>query len=201
MRPDSPYQLPADLPAPVDDGAARHLVGMTLPPVALPSSSGGQVRLDDESIPLTVVYCYPRTAGPNEEPLGGWAFWNSIPGARGCTPQSCAYRDRHLEFQTVGARVYGVSTQTQEQQRETATRLGLPFELLSDATGEWSSRLNLPCFEVDGVRLLKRATLLVRHGRIVHCIYPVFPSDKDAETVIAWIHSNVSRSPTARAQS
>lgn len=191
MRNDELYQLPPDLPVPQDDGAARHLIGMAVPPVALPSTSGQLVRLHDPTVSLSVVYCYPRTGRPNEDSLGGTANWNAIPGARGCTPQSCAYRDQHREFQELGALVYGLSTQTTDYQREAVVRLQLPFELLSDEAGEFSAPLRLPSFEVEGVRLLKRLTLVIEHGRITHCIYPVFPSNKDAETVIAWIRDHI----------
>lgn len=190
MRTDDLYHLPADLPAPVDDGAAGHLQGAVLPSVALASTSGGLVRLDDEAVSLVVVYCYPRTGLPDAVALGGTASWNAIPGARGCTPQSCAYRDHHRDFQKFGALVYGLSTQPTDYQREAVSRLHLPFPLLSDAAGEFASRLRLPWFEVEGVRLLKRLTLIIRHGRIAHCIYPVFPPDRDAETVITWIRDH-----------
>ena len=191
MRTDDLYQLPADLPVPVDDGAARHLEGLLLPPVALPSTSGRPVRLDDTAISLAVFYCYPRTGRPDALALGSTASWNAIPGARGCTPQSCAYRDHHRELQALGAVVYGLSRQTTDYQREVVSRLHLPFELLSDSTGEFSACLRLPWFEFEGVRLLKRMTLIIRLGRIAHCIYPVFPPDRDAETVIAWIRDHV----------
>ena len=190
MRTDNLYQLPVDLPVPADDGAARHLTGAALPPVDLPSTGGGLVRLDDAAVPSAVVYCYPRTGRPDAIALGGTASWNAIPGARGCTPQSCAYRDHHRELQHLGAVVYGLSTQSTDYQREAVSRLHLPFQLLSDAAGEFSARLRLPWFEVEGVRLLKRLTLIIRQGRIAHCIYPVFPPDKDAETVITWIRDH-----------
>ncbi len=190
VRTDDLYQLPADLPVPVDDGAARHLIGAALPSVALPSTSGASVRLDDAAVSLVVVYCYPRTGRADAVALGSTASWNAIPGARGCTPQSCAYRDHHRELQALGAVVYGLSTQPTDYQREAASRLHLPFQLLSDAAGEFSARLRLPWFEVEGVRLLKRVTLIIRQGRIAHCIYPVFPPDRDAETVITWIRDH-----------
>ena len=189
MRKDDLYQLPAGLPVPVDDGAARHLAGTVLPSVALPSTSGGLVRLDDAAVPWAVVYCYPRTGRPDAVALGGTESWNAIPGARGCTPQSCAYRDHHRDFQEIGAVVYGLSTQTTDYQREAVSRLRLPFALLSDSAGEFSTRLRLPWFEVAGERLLKRLTLVIRKGRIAHCIYPVFPPDRDAEMVIAWLRN------------
>ena len=190
MPTDDLYHLPSNLPAPVDDGAARHLTGAALPPVALPSTSGGLVRLNDAAIDLAVVYCYPRTGRASAIALGGTESWNAIPGARGCTPQSCAYRDHHRELQRLEAVVYGMSTQPTDYQREAVCRLHLPFELLSDAAGEFTSRHRLPWFEVEGVRLLKRVTLIIRQGRIAHCIYPVFPPDRDAETVITWIRDH-----------
>ena len=190
MRTDNLYQLPADLPVPVDDGAARHLAGAALPPVALPSTSGGMVRLDDAALSLAVAYCYPRTGRPDANPLGGTERWNAIPGARGCTPQSCAYRDHHQELRGLGAVAYGLSTQPTDDQREAVSRLHLPFALLSDAAGEFSTALRLPTFEVEDVRLLKRLTLIVRKGRIVHCVYPVFPPDTDAERAINWIRAH-----------
>jgi len=191
MRTDDLYQLPTDLPVPVDDGAARHLTGAVLPPVAVPSTSGGSVMLDDAAVPWAVVYCYPRTGRPDAVALGSTASWNAIPGARGCTPQSCAYRDHHLELQELGTVVYGLSTQPTDYQSEAVSRLHLPFALLSDSAGKFSARLQLPWLEVAGVRLLKRLTLIIRQGRIAHCIYPVFPPDKDAETVITWIRDHV----------
>jgi peroxiredoxin len=190
MRTDNLYQLPANLPVPVDDGAARHLPGLALPSIALPSTGGGSVRLDDAAISLAAVYCYPRTGRPDANSLGGTETWNAIPGARGCTPQSCAYRDHHQELERLGAKVYGLSTQTTDDQREAVSRLQLPFALLSDAAGEFAAGLRLPWFEVEGVRLLKRLTLIIGQGRILHCIYPVFPPDRDAETVITWIRDH-----------
>jgi peroxiredoxin len=196
MRSDNLYELPSDLPVPVDDGAARHLVGMAVPPVPLPSTAGGLVRLDDAGMALGVVYCYPRTGRPDSIALGGTEQWNAIPGARGCTPQSCAYRDHHAELRGLGAVLYGLSTQTTEYQQEAAGRLQLPFALLSDATLEFSDRLRLPCFEVEGQRLLKRLTLVIQRGRILHSFYPVFPPDQDAETVIAWLRTRAGQTPS-----
>jgi peroxiredoxin len=194
MRTDNLYQLPADLPVPVDDGAARHLPGLALPPIALLSTDGRSVRLDDAAISLAVVYCYPRTGRPDAVSLGGTEAWNAIPGARGCTPQSCGYRDHYQELQRLGAVVYGLSTQATDYQREAVERLRLPFALLSDAAGEFSASLRLPWFEVEGARLLKRLTLVIRRGRILHCRYPVFPPDRDAETVIGWIRDHAAES-------
>jgi peroxiredoxin len=187
MATDNLHQLPPDLPVPVDDGAARHLPGLRVPSVALPSTRGGVVRLDDPALGLAVVYCYPRTGRPDAIALGDPAQWNAIPGARGCTPQSCAYRDHHQQLQQLGATVFGLSTQSTEYQQEAANRLHLPFPLLSDEAGEFSKALRLPSFEFAGMHLLKRLTLIIHRGRILHCLYPVFPPDKDAETVIEWL--------------
>jgi peroxiredoxin len=187
MRSDNLYQLPTSLPTPQDDGAARHLVGAILPTVSLASTSGGTVSLRDGATGFTVVYCYPRTGRPDANALGGTEFWNAIAGARGCTPQSCSYRDNFTELQSLRATVYGLSTQTTEYQREAVARLHLPFPLLSDCDAQLATPLRLPQFEVEGVRLLKRLTLIIAQGRIVHCIYPVFPPDQDASNVIAWL--------------
>ena len=160
MRTDDLYQLPADLAVPVDDGAARHLAGSALPPIALLSTSGGMVRLGDPGFSLAVVYCDPRTGRSDANALGSTERWNKIPGARGCTPQSCAYRDSYHELQRLGATVYGLSTQTTDYQREAVSRLQLPFSLMSDSLGEFSVSLRLPWFEVERLRLLKRLTLV-----------------------------------------
>lgn len=184
MTRDDLYSLPADLPVPVDDGAARHLPGQRLPALALPSTAGRQVRLDALGAGWTVLFCYPRTGRP-EEP--GPPDWDAIPGARGCTPQSCSYRDHHAELRALGAEVFGVSTQTTPYQQEMAERLHLPYEVLSDAEFRLTEALALPTFEAGGMRLLKRLTLLVKAGRIDTCFYPVFPPDADAERVIGWL--------------
>lgn len=178
------YNLPDDLPVPVDDGAARHLPGRRLPALALPSTAGRQVRLDALGGGWTVLYCYPRTGRPDDP---GPPAWDAIPGARGCTPQACSYRDHHAELRGLGARVFGVSTQPTAYQQEMAQRLHLPYEVLSDAEFQLTEALALPTFEAGGMRLLKRLTLLVHAGRIEACFYPVFPPDADAEHVLAWL--------------
>ena len=137
----------------------------------------------------TVVYCYPRTGRPDEEPPPGW---NEIPGARGCTPQSCAFRDHDRELKGLGARVFGVSTQTTIAQREAAERLHLPFELLSDHELDFATALRLPTFRVRSMTLIKRLTLIITSGRIDKIFYPVFPPDKNAEEVIQWLSQNPS---------
>jgi len=190
MRTDNLFEIPSDIPIPVDDGAANHLVGRSVPAIQLRATSGALVNLGALSSKITVLYCYPRTGRPDVEALGGTANWNAIPGARGCTPQTCGYRDSHEAFSQLGIVVYGVSTQSSEYQQEAVRRLNLPFALLSDERLELCSSLELPSFEVTGVKLLKRVTLIVSGGRIVQCFYPVFPPDSDAEEVLRWIRAS-----------
>jgi peroxiredoxin len=189
VRSDDLLRLPSDLPVPIDDGMAGHLLGLRVAKVPLLSTSGQWVDLSAHA-GRTVLYCYPRTGRPDQEPPNGW---NLIPGARGCTPQSCAFRDHHRELEGLGARVFGLSSQDTEYQREAAERLHLPFSLLSDARLEFASALRLPLFEVDSMRLLKRLTLIVRDGVVEHLFYPVFPPDRNAEQVLDWLRKH--RSP------
>lgn len=187
MRTDNLYALPDDLPVPTDDGACDHLRGSLLPAIGLRATSGAIVDLSREGRPWVVVYCYPRTGRPDQEPLGGAAAWNAIPGARGCTPQSCAYRDHHAELAALGATVYGLSTQDTAYQAEAVVRLHLPFPLLSDERLDLARSLRLPTFTFGGLELIKRLTLIARAGRIEEVFYPVFPSDADATHVIEWL--------------
>lgn len=176
-------QLPADLPEPVDDGAADHLPGKRLPNVLVPSTSG--VGVDLAELPgLTVVYCYPMTGRPGRDLPEGW---DEIPGARGCTPQSCSFRDHHEELGNLGARVFGLSTQDTEYQREAADRLHLPFALLSDEDLTFARALGLPTFEVEGDVLLKRLTMILDKGVISKVFYPVFPPNESAQRVVEWL--------------
>jgi peroxiredoxin len=185
-RTDDLYRLPDNLPVPVDDGACDHLPGLPVPALPLPATSGGEVDL--AGLPgRTVVYCYPRTGDPTQDPPPGW---DAIPGARGCTPQSCAFRDHYQELQAQGAGVFGLSTQTTAYQQEAAARLHLPFALLSDAGLAFTRALRLPTFTVAGMTLIKRLTLILRAGRIEHVFYPVFPPDKSAAVVIEWLSQN-----------
>jgi peroxiredoxin len=184
MARDDLYTLPAGLPVPVDDGAAAHLSGQQLPPIALPSTAGQLVQLNALGPGWTVLYCYPRTGRPDEP---GPPAWDAIPGARGCTPQACSYRDHHAELHALGAQVFGLSTQTTTYQHEMTDRLHLPYEVLSDAEFQLTEALALPTFEAGGMRLLKRLTLLIHSGRIEACFYPVFPPDADAEHVLGWL--------------
>jgi peroxiredoxin len=177
------HELPEGIPAPVDDGACDHLPGMRLPLIALPATSGATVELP--GLPgRTVVYCYPLTGRPDADLPQGW---DEIPGARGCTPQSCAFRDHYVELRALGIRVYGLSVQDIGYQREVAERLHLPFKLLSDEGLVLVEALGLPTFVAEGMRLIKRLTLLIQDGRIEKVFYPVFPPNKNAEEVVEWL--------------
>jgi peroxiredoxin len=177
------HELPEGIPMPIDDGACDHLPGMLLPPVAPSSTSGEPVDLSN--LPgKSVVYSYPRTGRPDENLPRGW---DEIPGARGSTPQSCAFRDHHAELQTLGARVFGLSTQDTGYQQEAAERLRLPFELLSDESLIFAKALDLPTFEVEGMTLIKRLTLVIDDGRIQKAFYPVFPPGENATEVLEWL--------------
>jgi peroxiredoxin len=181
------FPLPPDLPRPLDDGAARHLLGMSMPEVSLPATNGKMVDLSKLAAPRSVLYFYPMTGVPGKPLPEGW---DEIPGARGCTPQACAFRDHAQELAELEAEVFGCSTQTIAYQSEMANRLSLPFAILSDADYKLCDALRLPTFEVEGKRLLKRLTLIVRIGKIEHVFYPVFPSNEDAAEVIRWLRSH-----------
>lgn len=182
-----PNILPPDLPAPQDDGQARHLSGLRLPSVELPATDGK--RIDLAKLPgRTVVYIYPRTGQPGQPlPTG----WDAIPGARGCTPQSCAFRDHYAEIKALGvAHLFGLSTQDSDYQREAVDRLRLPFPILSDAGLDLARAINLPTFSVDGMTLLKRMALVIDEGVITKAFYPVFPPDQNAAEVLAWLRAS-----------
>ena len=180
------YKLPGDLLVPEDDGACDHLPGARLPALALGSTAGEMVDLS--ALPgRTVVYCYPRTGDPKKKRSEGW---NEIPGARGCTPQSCAFRDHFEELRALGAGVLGLSAQATADQQEARDRLHLPFELLSDEKLAFANALCLPVFEFEGKTLIKRLTLIVREGGIEKVFYPVFPPDQNPGEVIRWLSEN-----------
>ena len=176
--------LPPDLPVPEDDGTADHLPGLALPALALPSTLGGTADLAELARDRLVAYVYPRTGTPGQPLIQGW---DDIPGARGCTPQSCAYRDALAEFSGLGASVIGVSAQTSAEQAEFAAREHIPFSLLSDSGLLLAAALHLPTFEAGGMTLYRRLTLVAEAGRIVKAFYPVFPPDRDAAAVLAWL--------------
>jgi len=182
------YSVPAGLPAPLDDGACAHLTGARVPPLALPSTDGGPVDLA-RIAGRTVVYAYPRSGEPGKPPLV--EDWDAIPGARGCTPQTCGYRDHFAELRATGvAAVFGLSTQDTAYQRELATRLHLPFALLSDVELRLTAALALPTITVANLILLKRLALVIDDGIIAHVFYSVFPPDRNAEEVTAWLRAH-----------
>ena len=179
--------LPDDLPVPQDDGAARHLTGARLPDIALVATDGSSVNLS-RLTGRAVVYIYPRTGRPGQAlPTG----WNGIPGARGCTPQSCGFRDHFADLKRLGvAHLFGLSTQTSDYQREAAERLHLPFAILSDEQLAFTRALNLPTFTVDGMTLIARMAWVIDDGVITKVFYPVFPPDKSAEEVVTWLQAS-----------
>ncbi|MBB5117711.1 peroxiredoxin [Streptomyces eurocidicus] len=182
-------QLPPGLPVPEDDGAADHLPGLALPGLALTATDGRTVRLDELGPGRTVIYLYPLTGRPDVDLPEGW---DAIPGARGCTPESCGFRDHHQELLEAGAeRVFGLSSQDSAYQREVVERLGLPFSMLSDPGLSLADALGLPTFSAGGgPRLFKRLTMVVRDGRIEHVFYPVFPPDAHAGEVLGWLRGS-----------
>ncbi len=174
----------SEIPAPEDDGGAAHLMRARMPSVPLPGTDGSLVDLSALK-GLTVVYAYPMTGRPDVPLPDGW---DMLPGARGCTPQSCSFRDHYAELTGLGVdHLFGLSVQSTDYQREAATRLHLPFPLLSDERIELQQALSLPTLESEGMTLLKRLTLMIRDGEIVHVLYPVFPPDRNADDVIAWL--------------
>ncbi len=176
--------LPPNLPVPEDDGAADHLTGTEVPALSLPSTGGDPTDLAELAQERLVAYLYPRTGVPGEpSPVG----WDDIPGARGCTPQSCAFRDALVEFSRLGATVVGISAQSPAEQAEFATREHIPFPLLSDRDLALSSALSLPVFEAEGMTLYRRLTFVAEAGRIVKVFYPVFPPDRNASEVLDWL--------------
>lgn len=169
---------------PVDDGAADHLLGGAVPSVSLPSTLGDRLDLAEAALGLLVVYVYPRTGRPGEPLPEGW---DAIPGARGCTPQSCAFRDHVQDLAAHGASVIGISAQSKNEQSEFAEREHIPYPLLSDSDLQLADRLGLPTFEVAGMRLYRRLTLIVGTGHIQKVFYPVFPPERNASEVLAWM--------------
>jgi peroxiredoxin len=178
-----PRILPAGLPVPEDDGAADHLHGLEIPALSL-QSTDGPVDLRGAAAGTLVLYIYPRTGRPGEPPPDGW---DATPGARGCTPQSCAFRDHEAELAALGATVVGMSAQPLADQVEFAAREHIPYPLISDPDLQLAHALDLPSFEIAGMRLYRRITIIARAGRIEHVFYPVFPPDRNAADVVAWL--------------
>ena len=179
------YQLPENLPAPVDDGACSHLEGMAVPRLELESTLG-PVELADFAADRAVLYVYPRTGHPGREVPAGW---DAIPGARGCTPQSCGFRDHREELRRLGVRLAGLSAQTLEEQIELSERLGLLHPVIADPELRLRDELALPTFDFEGATLYRRVTLVFEAGRVAKVFYPVFPPDRNAEEVVEWLGS------------
>lgn len=175
------HAVPSDLPIPVDDGACDHIEGLPLPSIALPSTGGSSVDVSQFK-GWVVIFCFPMAGRPGRNVPDGWA---RIPGAAGCTPQVCSYRNHHTEFQRLNIKIFGLSTQTPDDQSE--ARLHLPYPLLSDAEFQFSKCLNLPMLNVHGLHLTKRVTLITNNGLIEKCFYPIFPPDKNVELVLEWL--------------
>lgn len=182
--------LPNNLPVPVDDGAADHLQGSLLPDLILISTDENKINLA-ELKDRWVIYIYPMTGRPDIPLPDGW---DGIPGARGCTPQSCSFRDHYAELKELNTGVFGLSAQSTEYQCEVLDRLHLPFQLLSDSSLQLKKVLRLPTFSVAGKELYKRLTLIVEGGRIRKVFYPVFPPDRNADDVLAWLRNDLQRS-------
>jgi len=180
-------KTPDDLPIPQDDGAANHLIGMTLPNLSLVGTNGKQINIGSFR-DFLVIYCYPMTGQPNVALPEGW---DQIPGARGCTPQSCSFRDHYQELKALKAEVVGLSVQSTDYQKEMAERLHLPFAVVSDADFKFQKALNLPTFVASGMTLLKRLTIIAKDGKIVAVHYPIFPSDSDPAWVIDYLKSKL----------
>jgi peroxiredoxin len=178
-----PYVLPEGLPEPADDGGADHLPGLEIPNLVLPSSQG-PVDLAELAQDRLVLYVYPRAGRPDRPMPHGW---DEIPGARGCTPQSCGFRDHGAELEALGARVAGLSAQSIEDQIEFAERNRIRYPVISDEWLEVERWLGLPTFDVEGMTLYRRLALVAERGRIAKVFYPVFPPDRNAEEVVTWL--------------
>jgi len=182
------FPLPPGLPVPADDGAADHLPGQPVPALTLPATDGSQVPLAGLGAGRTVIYLYPMTGRPGVDLPEGW---DDIPGARGCTPESCAFRNLYADLQAAGAtQVFGLSSQPTEHQAEAVDRLHLPFAMLSDERLALAGALGLPTFTVDGMTLYRRLTMIVTDGVIEHVFYPIFPPDQHAQEVLDWLLAN-----------
>jgi len=181
-------ELPKDLPRPIDDGLANHLQAKAFPEVSLRSTNGNFINTKEFAKGVTVVYCYPLTGRPDQELPQNW---DQIPGARGCTPQALSFKEKYADFKKRNIQLFGLSIQTTEYQKEAAKRLDLPFPILSDSDFELTKALQLPTFEVEGKRLLKRLTMIIKDGIIVKVFYPVFPPDSNADEVFDWITNNL----------
>lgn len=182
ILPDTTF--PSDIPVPQDDGACNHLTGKDFPSLEIPSTAGNVVDISSLS-GVTILFCYPRTAAPDETVPDSW---NEIPGARGCTPQACSFRDASKEFLELGvSHIFGASTQDTPYQQEVKQRVGLPYQLLSDESLALQKALNLPTFEWQGKKLIKRLSMVIEDGKILKVFYPVFPPSESANEVLKWM--------------
>lgn len=181
-------ELPDDLPVPVDDGAADHLPGTSMPALAVIATNGETVKLDQLGPGRSVLYFYPLTGRPGVDLPHGW---DNIPGARGCTTEACDFRDHHADLVAAGAEtIYGVSSQDTDYQHELVDRLKVPFSMLADPDFTIASALELPTFTAGGQRLYSRLTLIVDNGRIEHVFYPIFPPNQHAQQILTWLPAN-----------
>ena len=180
-------KLPDDLPIPEDDGACNHLTNFTIPPISLPNQDGNLLRLNRLDTFRLVLYCYPMTGRP-DRPLP--PNWDSIPGARGCTPQTCNFRDNYDEIVSLNAIPIGVSTQPVDDLKEMVTRLGVTYDVVSDINLKFAEKLNLPTFVIDDIVFLKRTTLIIEKSVIKKVFYPIFPPNKHIHEVIEWLKIN-----------
>jgi len=185
--------FPSDLPKPTDDGACDHLTFLHLPSISLPSASDPTNAVDLSKLPgLSIVFCYPRTGAPGEVVPNKW---NAIPGARGCTPQACSFRDNYPKLKDLGvSQVFGLSTQDTAYQKEVHDRLHLPYDLLSDEQREFQEALKLPTFEWEGKKVIRRLTLAVEEGKVVEWWYPIFPPDANVFNVMEWLEERGKKS-------
>lgn len=179
-------QLPPNLPEPYDDGACNHLQGKSIPDISLGATDNQSISIKKIK-GILVIFCYPKTGKPGVPSAKGW---DQIPGARGCTPQACSFRDHYNQLSQLNVTVFGLSTQSTTYQKEAKERLHLPFELLSDEVLHFAKQLQLPCFSVDGSILIKRITLIFIDGVIAKYFYPVFPPDKNIIHVLEWLYNN-----------
>lgn len=176
-------ELPTNLPVPQDDGACDHLIGTTLPAIKLKTTDDRTIDFGDYKKPC-VIFFYPRTGEPDKPTPENWDL---IPGARGCTPQSCGYRDLYAEFKELGFEIFGASTQSTDYQKEFVKRMHIPFEILSDEHYELTNGLKLPTFDFNGAKLIKRLALVIENAKIIKSFYPVFPPNENANTVLSWL--------------
>lgn len=181
--------LPSNLPIPEDDGQSKHLTGMEIPDIELPTTLGTSLRLREAFRHRSVLFIYPRAGSPLE-PNANEELWDSIPGARGCTPQSCGFRDLYRQFQEAGTKVFGLSVQKLSVQKEFVERNQILFPVLSDSGYELTKAMNLPTFEFEGQSLIKRMALVIEGGKILKVFYPVFPPDRNASEVLDWLKLN-----------